>query len=79
MAPHFIDPAGLALIARSSSPEATANARIPAMTYLDGWYILALVAVLFIGFETRSRTIDQIDSALTGSPTEPFPVRPRLG
>ena len=49
------------------------------MTYFAGWYILALVAVLFIGFETRSRTIDQIGSALTGSPTEPFPVRPRLG
>ena len=49
------------------------------MNYCVGWYILALVAVLFIGFETRGRTIDQIDSALTGTPTESFPVGARLG
>jgi MFS transporter, putative metabolite:H+ symporter len=58
---NFIGPAGLAPIAGSSnflSPEVTANARIPAMNYFAAWYILALVAVLFIGFETRGRTID---------------------
>jgi len=46
----FIGPAGLALIAGSSnfvSPEATANALIPAMNYFTGLYILALIAVLF--------------------------------
>jgi MFS transporter, putative metabolite:H+ symporter len=46
------------------SPEATADALIPAMNYFAAWYVLALVAVLFIGFETRGRTIDEIDSAL---------------
>jgi MFS transporter, putative metabolite:H+ symporter len=64
----FIGPAGLALIAGSSnfvSPQATADALIPAMNYFAAWYVLALVAVLFIGFETRGRTIDEIDSALT--------------
>src|ERR1700757_4103913 len=64
----FIGPAGLALIAGSSnfvSPQATADALIPAMNYFAAWYLLALVAVLFIGFETRGRTIDEIDSALT--------------
>ena len=79
---NFIDPAGLALIAGSSnfvSPKATVNALIPAMTSFAGWYILALTAVLFIGFETRSRTIDQIVITLTGTPTESFPVRARLG
>ena len=35
------------------------------MNYFAAWYILALVAVLFIGFETRGRTIDEIDIALT--------------
>jgi hypothetical protein len=50
----------------------------PALTAW-GRPILALVAVLFIGFETRGRTIDQIDSALTGTPTESFPVGARLG
>jgi len=64
----FIGPAGLALIAGSSNfvtPQATADALIPAMNYFASWYILALVAVLFIGFETRGRTIDEIDSTLT--------------
>ena len=54
------------MIAGSSnfvSPEATAGALIPAMNYFASWYILALIAVLFIGFETRGRTIDEIDSA----------------
>jgi MFS transporter, putative metabolite:H+ symporter len=52
----FIGPAGLALIAGSSnfvSPQATADAMIPAMNYFAAWYLLALVAVLFIGLETR--------------------------
>jgi hypothetical protein len=35
------------------------------MNYFASWYFLALVAVLFIGFETRGRTIDEIDSTLT--------------
>jgi hypothetical protein len=33
------------------------------------------VAVLFIGFETRGRTIDEIDAALTGAVPQPVPVR----
>jgi len=74
----FIGPAGLAVIAGSSnfvSPEATAGALIPAMNYFASWYVLALIAVIFIGFETRGRTIDEIDSALTAkSPAAP-PVK----
>ena len=64
----FIGPAGLAVIAGSSnfvSPQATADALIPAMNYFAVWYALALVAVLFIGFETRGRTICEIGSTLT--------------
>jgi len=64
----FIGPAGLAVIAGSSnfvSPQATADALIPAMNYFAVWYALALVAVLFIGFETRGRTIGEIGSTLT--------------
>jgi putative MFS transporter len=74
----FIGPAGLALIAGSSnlvSPQATADALIPAMNYFAAWYILALVAVLFIGFETRGRTIDEIDSALTAKGPVAEPVK----
>ena len=46
-------------------PQATADALIPAMNYFAAWYVLALVAVLFIGIETRGRTIDEIDATLT--------------
>jgi hypothetical protein len=60
----------LALIAGSSnfvSPQATAEALIPAMNYFAVWYVLALVAVLFLTFEPRGRTIDEIEQALSGS------------
>jgi putative MFS transporter len=63
----FIGPAGLALIAGSSnlvSPQATLDALIPAMNYFALWSVLGVVAALFIGFETRGRTIDEIDAAL---------------
>jgi putative MFS transporter len=68
----FIGPAGLALIAGSSnfvSPQATIDVLVPAMNYFAAWYILALVAVLFIGIETRGRTIDEIDATLTARPS----------
>jgi MFS transporter, putative metabolite:H+ symporter len=64
----FIGPAGLALIAGSSnyvSPQATLDALIPGMNYFAFWYVLGAFAIWFIGFETRGRTIDEIDSALT--------------
>jgi MFS transporter, putative metabolite:H+ symporter len=71
----FIGPAGLAVIAGSSnfvSPAATADALIPAMNYFAAWYVLALIAVLFIGFETRGRTID---SALTAKDSAAPPIK----
>jgi putative MFS transporter len=74
----FIGPAGLALIAGSSnfvSPQATVDALIPAMNYFAVWYVLALVAVLFIGFETGGRTIDEINSALTAKRPTAAPVK----
>jgi putative MFS transporter len=58
----------VAVIAGSSnyvSPQATIDVLIPAMNYFAAWYILGIVAVLFIGFETRGRTIDEIDATLT--------------
>ena len=73
----FIGPAGLALIAGSSnfvSPQATVDALIPAMNYFAIWYVLALVAVLFFGFETRGRTINEINQELAGPAAEPGPV-----
>jgi putative MFS transporter len=66
----FIGPAGLALIAGSSnlvSPQATVAVLVPAMNYFAAWSVLGVVAALFIGFETRGRTIEEIDRALTAT------------
>lgn len=74
----FIGPAGLALIAGSSNlvnPQATVDALIPGMNYFAAWSILGIVAAPFIGFETRGRTIDEIDSALTATGVVTAPVK----
>jgi MFS transporter, putative metabolite:H+ symporter len=66
----FIGPAGLAVIAGSDNfvtPKATLDALIPAMNYFGFWYLVGAVAIWFIGFETKGRTIAEIDSTLTAS------------
>ena len=68
----FIGPAGLALIAGSSNfvaPKATLEAIIPAFNYFGAWYVIGALAFWFIGFETRGRTIEEIDAALS-APSE---------
>ncbi len=63
----FIGPAGLAVIAGASNyvkPQATLTALVPAFNYFAVWYLLAVVAFLFIGIETRGRTIEDLDAAL---------------
>jgi MFS transporter, putative metabolite:H+ symporter len=63
----FIGPAGLAVIAGASNyvkPQATLNALVPGFNYFAVWYLLAVVAFLFIGIETRGRTIEDLDAAL---------------
>ena len=67
----FIGPAGLAIIAGSDnfvSPKATLDALVPAMNYFGFWYLLAAAAIWFVGFETRGRTIGEIDDSLMVSP-----------
>jgi putative MFS transporter len=69
----FIGPAGLAVIAGSDNfvtPKATLDALIPAMNYFGFWYLVGAAAIWFIGFETKGRTIGEIDSTLTASHTE---------
>jgi len=64
----FIGPAGLALIAGSSNfvnPKATLDALIPGFNYFAAWYVLGALAFWLIAMETRGRTIDEIDSALS--------------
>ena len=64
----FIGPAGLALIAGSSNfvnPKATLDALIPGFNYFASWDVLGALAFWLIAMETRGRTIDEIDSALS--------------
>jgi MFS transporter, putative metabolite:H+ symporter len=37
---------------------------VPAFNYFAAWYLLAVVGFLFIGIETRGRTIEELDAAL---------------
>ncbi|SRR5216683_51093 len=70
----FIGPAGLAVIAGASNyvaPQATLDAIIPAFNYFAVWYLLGVVGFLFVGIETRGRTIEELDAALV----RPVPVR----
>ena len=63
----FIGPAGLAVIAGASNyvaPQATLDGLVPAFSYFAAWYLLAVVGFLFIGIETRGRTIEELDAAL---------------
>jgi putative MFS transporter len=63
----IIGPIGLALIVGSSNivkPEVTIAAIVPSFIYLAAWSALAGVAYAFIGFETKGRTIEQIDAQL---------------
>ena len=63
----FIGPAGLAVIAGASNyvnPKATLDALVPAFNYFAVWFVLAVVALLFLGIETRGRTIEELDGAL---------------
>lgn len=73
----FIGPAGLALIAGSTNyvaPKATLEALVPAFNYFAAWYVLGALAFWFIGFETRGRSIDEIDAALSAPDAAPQPV-----
>jgi putative MFS transporter len=63
----IIGPLGLALIIGSSnyvSPKATLDAIAPAFLFLAFWYALAATAFWLVAFETKGRSIDEIDSSL---------------
>ena len=65
----FIGPAGLAVIAGASNyvaPKATLDALVPGFNYFAVWFLLAVAAFLFVGIETRGRTIEELDAALVG-------------
>ena len=69
----FIGPAGLAVIAGATNyvaPKATVEALGPAFEYFAAWYLLAVIGFLFVGIETRGRSIEELDAALA----RPVPV-----
>jgi MFS transporter, putative metabolite:H+ symporter len=39
---------------------------VPGFNYFAVWFLLAIVSFLFIGIETRGRTIEELDAALVG-------------
>jgi hypothetical protein len=60
-------PIGLALIVGSPNivkPEVTIVAIVPSFIYLASWSVIAGIAYAFIGFETRGRSIEEIDRRL---------------
>jgi MFS transporter, putative metabolite:H+ symporter len=66
----FIGPAGLAVIAGASNfvaPKATLDAMMPAFIYFAAWYLLAVIGFLFVGIETKGRTIEELDAAIVRS------------
>jgi len=67
----IIGPLGLALVVGSSDvvkPEATLGAIQPAFLYLASWFVLAGAAYLFLGIETKGRSIEEIDRTLKPAP-----------
>ena len=67
----IIGPLGLALVVGSSNvvkPEATIGAIQPAFLYLASWFVLSGAVYLFLGIETKGRSIEEIDRALKASP-----------
>jgi putative MFS transporter len=64
----IISPLGLALIVGGTNvikPEASVDAMIPAMFFLAFWAALAAAAFVVLGIETKGRSIEEIDAALT--------------
>ncbi|HEX6441009.1 MAG TPA: MFS transporter [Stellaceae bacterium] len=74
----IIGPLGLAVIAGSAdfvSPKATLAALFPALLFLAFWYGQAALMFLILGFETKGRSIEEIDRSLNAPGAAPAPVR----
>src|SRR5207302_9342586 len=73
----IIGPLGLALIVGSSeyvSPKVTVDAIFPALLFLAFWYGQAGLMFVLLGFETKGRSIEEINSALDAPATAAAPA-----
>lgn len=64
----IIGPLGLALIIGASDvlkPGAPVQNIVPAFIYLASWFAMAGAVYLFLGIETKGRSIEEIDQSLT--------------
>ena len=74
----IIGPLGLALIVGSSdyvSPKVVPAALFPALLFLAFWYGQAALMFLILGFETKGRSIEEINNALDAPRAAPAPAR----
>ena len=74
----IIGPLGLALIVGSSnyvSPKVTPDGIFPALLFLAFWYGQAALMFLMLGFETKGRSIEEINTALDAPAAASAPVR----
>src|SRR5690349_20641120 len=65
----ILGPLGLALILGANDlikPAANLDSLGLAFAYFASWYVLGIIAYWFIGFETKGRSFEEIDAALTG-------------
>jgi putative MFS transporter len=72
----IIGPLGLAVVVGASdyvSPKVTLDAIFPALLFLAFWYGQAALMFLILGFETKGRSIEEINSALD-APAAPVPA-----
>lgn len=70
----MLGPLGLALIVGSSNvvaPQATVDAVFPAFTYLSAWFVLVAAAFALFGFETRGRSIEELDASIGDAGHDP--------
>ncbi|MCU1544947.1 MAG: sugar transporter [Homoserinimonas sp.] len=62
-----IGPLGLAIVLGSSNlvkPEASAEGLLPAFIYFAAWYLLSAATFLFLGIETRGKSLEELDAHL---------------
>ncbi len=75
----ILGPLGLALILGASDPIKPSAPNLdllgPAFLYFASWWVLGIIGFWFIGFETKGRTFEEMDSALDAPAPSPSPAR----